>query len=260
MPDELILTLDFETPPSAEDLGEVFSALASDYREMTNGRTLVVIRVDSGSIIATLTDAALAAAPYVATGVGGGLVVINAVNALTEFAKNLKEWFGYAKSGEEKKRLYRKGRKTPGQRSVEAIIKTASDTRSHIRVKYKSEKGETLEAELTPAEAISAREHLPAKDFKKVRRKPMQRILRSAPEFQMAVERFQQVDTQNMSPTEVHAIVDVIVAVLKAAGAGYLLSEIASELDVRGVHNIAFAVRQHIRPPSGTHEPPLTTT
>jgi hypothetical protein len=58
---------------------------------MSNGRTLVVIRVGSGSIIAALTDSAL-------VGIGAGLAVIAAINTLAEFVKNLKKWFEYAKT------------------------------------------------------------------------------------------------------------------------------------------------------------------
>jgi hypothetical protein len=64
----------------------------------------------------------------------------------------------------------------------------------------------------------------------------------------------------NLSPTEAQAVVDVVVAVLQAAGAGHLLQEIASDLELRGLHNFAHAVRQHIRAYGGRHEPPLTTT
>src|SRR4051794_2271870 len=142
MAHELVLTFDFETSLPADELGEVFTALARDYRDMTKGRVLVVKRVESGSIIATLTDAALAAAPYAA----GSVAVIVAINSLAEFAKNLKEWFSHAKSDKGKKRLYRRGKKSPGQRSVEAIIKTAASTGSRVRVKHTTEKGETLEA------------------------------------------------------------------------------------------------------------------
>ena len=84
MADELILKLDFERTPSAEDLGEIFSALGRDYHEMSDGRTLVVVRVESGSIILTLTDAALA-------GVGAGFALMTAINTLAEFAKNLEK-------------------------------------------------------------------------------------------------------------------------------------------------------------------------
>ncbi len=124
MANELILTLNFETPPPADELGEVFAALGRDYRDSTKGRVLVVTSVRDGSIIATLTDLALTVSPYVA----GGVATVAAVNSLTTFAKNLKEWFGKAKSDEGKKRLYRKGKKASGQRSVEAIVKTAATT------------------------------------------------------------------------------------------------------------------------------------
>src|SRR5262249_51266085 len=72
MEDRLILTIDFETPPPAAELGDVLAAIARDYREMTRGRFLVVISVEIASITATLTDAALAAAPYAA----GSIAVI----------------------------------------------------------------------------------------------------------------------------------------------------------------------------------------
>ena len=260
MTDGLILELDSERPPNAEDLGEVFSALARDYREMTNGRTLVVVRVESGSITATLTDAALAAAPYLAAGGGDGLAIIAAMNTLAEFGGNLKKWFGYAKSDNEKKRLFRKRKRSSGQRSVEAIIEIAANTGGHIRVKYKSEKGETLDVELTPTEAISARKQPPAEEIKEAHSETELQILRSAPVVQRAIARLAQIDEQNLPPTGVLAVVDVIVAALQAAGAGYFLSEIVSELEMRGFHNIANAMRQHIRRPSGTHEPPLSNT
>jgi hypothetical protein len=147
MANELILTLKFETPPPADELGEVFAALGRDYRDSTKGRVLVVTSVRDGSIIATLTDLALTMGPYVA----GGVATVAAVNSLTTFAKNLKEWFAKAKSDQGKKRLYRKGKKASGQRSVEAIIKTAATTGSYVHVKHTSANGETLEAELTPA-------------------------------------------------------------------------------------------------------------
>jgi hypothetical protein len=249
MADELILKLDFERTPSAEDLGEIFTTLARDYHEMSNGRILVVTRVESGSIIATLTDSAL-------VWIGAGLTVMAAINTLAEFAKNLKTWFDYAKSHKEKKRLYRKGKKSPGQRPVEAIIKTASQ----VSMNYNPTKGETLEVELTFAEMSHAREQLHADDIKKTRRKPTQRIQRSAPEIQKTIEQLGQVGAQNLSSTEIHAVVNALVSVLKATGAGYLLPQIASELEMHGFDSIAHTLRQHIHSSSGTQEPPLTTT
>jgi hypothetical protein len=200
---------------------------------MSNGRTLVVIRVGSGSIIAALTDSAL-------VGIGAGLAVIAAINTLAEFVKNLKKWFEYAKTHKGKKRRYRKRKKFPGQRSVEVIIKAAS----RVSLKYEPAEGEALEVELTPAEVIGARAQPPADDVKKARREPIKRIPHSAPEIQGAIKQLEKVDAQNLSPTEVHAVVDVIVAVLEATGAGHHLPQIALELEMRGFHSIAHALRQ----------------
>jgi hypothetical protein len=266
MADQLILTIDFETAPPAAELGEIFAALARDYREMTRGRVLVVTRIQSGSIIATLTDAALAAVPYAA----GGIAVIAAVNQLAKFAENLQKWFGYVKSDKENKRLYRKGKKAPGQRSVEAIVKVAASTGSHVRVKHTTAKGETLEAELTPHEAVNVIKAVEAAKAVEqqartevvdaIRDERIGRMMLEAPEVRGAIERLQQAGSANLSATEIQIIVDVVVAVLQAANAGDLLPEIASELEMRGLFNIAAAVREHIRPSGGTHEPPLTTT
>jgi hypothetical protein len=262
----LILTIDFETPPSAAELGDVFVALARDYRDLTRGRVLVVMRVESGSIIATLTDAALAAVPYIAS----AAAVIAGINQLSKFAENIQTWLGYAKSHEEKKPLYQKGKKAPGQRSVEAIIKLAASTRSHVRVKHTTAEGETLEAELTPDEAVNVVEAVDAakageqqaqaEAFGAARDERNKLIMLDAPEVRGAIERLQQMGDANLSPSAIHALVDVVVAVLEAAGAGHLLPEIAFELERRGLFKFADAVRHHIRPSGGMREPPLTTT
>jgi hypothetical protein len=175
---------------------------------MTRGRVLVVSRIENGSIIATLTDAALAAAPYVA----GAMVVVTAVNSITKFAENLQKWFGRAKSDEGKKRLYRKGKKTPGQ--------TAAKSGSRVKVKHTTARGETLEAELTPAEVVAAaaEQTQAAEETKAIKDDRETQLRIGAPTVRDAAERLQQVSTQNPSATEVQAVVDVVVAVLQAAG------------------------------------------
>jgi hypothetical protein len=211
---------------------------------MTKGRVLVVTRLESGSIIATLTDLALTALPYVTDGVAA----VIAVNALADFAKHLKEWFGYAKSHAGKRRLYRKGKKSSGQRSVEAIVKIGASTGSRVLVKHRTERGETLVAELTPTEAVEAAEHASAEKTKAIRqRRSRERAAFS--DVESAVERLSGVN--KLSPKEAQAVVDVVVAVLRAAGAGHLLEEIASELEERGLESVAGAVRQHIRASRG---------
>jgi hypothetical protein len=47
---------------------------------------------------------------------------------------------------------------------------------------------------------------------------------------------------------------------MQAAGVQHLLPEIASDLESRGLHNFASALRQRIHASGGSHEPPFTTT
>jgi hypothetical protein len=238
MPNELLLAFDFETPVSAEDLAEVIAALGRDYRENTDGRTLVVSRVESGSVILTFIDAVMATAPYCASAVA----IVQGVNALATFAENLKKWLGRAKTEEGKKRLQRRGKKLPGQRSVEAILSLAAKTGSHVKVKHTKHNGDTLEAELTASEA---RANQIAKERVKVPKDTLHQRL-TAPNVQDVIMQLEHAHKENSSLTELEAIVDVIVAVLQMAHAEHLLSEIASELSGRGLHAIAEVVRKRI--------------
>ena len=260
MANEIILTFDFETPPAAEDLGEVFIALSRDYRDFSQGGTLAVTRVETGSIIVALTDSVLAAAPYAAIAVGGAISTMAAINTVDKFAENLRKWFGRAKTDEGKKRLYKKGKKTAGQRSVEAIIKTAAKTGSRAKVKYTKANGETLEAEITPREAVEIRDAAASNSALKSLAPPTDYALSARPEIDAVVERLRLAGSENLSHAQIDAVVDVIVATIMSAGAGHLLSDIASQLDAHGLFDFATAVRKHIRGSGGSLLPPITTT
>jgi hypothetical protein len=253
MPDELVLTFDFEEPLSAADLGEVFAALGRDYRDMTNGRILVVTSVERGSIIATLTDHVLAAQPYLVAGVA----VIAGINQIAKFAENVLKWIEYAKSKTERKRLTRKGgKKAPGQRSVEAIVKVAAKTRSRVHVKHVTAKGASLEAELMPVEAIAVIEEQTTVETDAAPRMPGAHVVDTL-DFRAVADRLQQAGGASHSPHEVQTVVDIFVGMLEAAGGTHFLPQLVSELEMRNLHTYADAVRQHIRPSPGTQ---LTTT
>lgn len=66
---DLVLTFNHEQPITAAQLGELFAALARDYRQFTSGRSLVVTRIESGSLIALLQDAIVFLAPHLRTAV-----------------------------------------------------------------------------------------------------------------------------------------------------------------------------------------------
>jgi hypothetical protein len=255
MPDAIAITFDFKNPIPVEEFGEVFTALARDYREISRGRSLVIASIENGSIIASLTDATLVAAPYV----GGGLAAIAAVNSLATFAGHLEKWFGKAKSDSGAKLLFQKRRKSVGQRSVEAMIKAAANTSSHIRVRHATENGEILEVEVSPTEARKIRDVAASNETRAVQIN--EGLVRVAhPEIARAVASLHQVSGGNLSSTQMQTFVDVIVATLRSLGASHALSELASNLELHGMSDVAFAVRQHIKKSGGTNEPPLTTT
>jgi hypothetical protein len=86
------------------------------------------------------------------------------------------------------------------------------------------------------------------------------RTIAAPREVQGAIERLHQAGGSNLSSTDVQAVVHVVVEVMQAAGVEHLLPEIASDLELRGLHSFASALRQHIHASDGSHEPPLTTT
>ena len=256
MADEIVLTFSFESPLPADGLGEVFVALARDYKEATKGRILVIKSIQGGSIIVALTDAAIAIAPYAGVAVAG----VGAVNAVATFAKNLKEWFGRAKSDEGRKRLYRRGKKAAGQRSVEAIIATAAKNGLGVRVKHMSPNGEILEAELTPAQAVQAYEMPVVQPARVAEIEATERRALARPDVMVAIEKLRDAGNANLSPIQIESLVDIIVTALQLAGAEYTLPSIASHLEMHGMHEFAEAVRKHIKGSGGTFVPPINTT
>jgi hypothetical protein len=259
MANEIILTFDYEETPAAEDLADVFAALARDYRETSGGGTLVVTRVQSGSITVTVTDAILASLPHAQTAAVATIAVIAAINTVDKFAENLRTWFGRAKTDEGKKRLYKKGKKQSGQRSVEAIINTAAKTRSRAKVKHTKANGETLEAEITPSEAVTIKEATASPEpGPKLVATDNPRALIARPDVEFAVERLRQAGSENLSQSQIEAIVEIIVSTLRSSGASHTLPEIASQLEMHGLGNFAHAIRRHIS--GGTLEPLQTTS
>jgi hypothetical protein len=234
----------------------LFTALARDYRDISHGRVLVVASLENGSLIAKLRDLALLAVPHLQDAVE----VAKGAKAIADLAKLLRDWLGRVKTGRVKRELYRPGRKKRGAPSIEAILKIAANSRSHVRVKHTTAKGEAFEVELTPIEAIQAREKALA-ELDSVSRDvnaPSDRL--AVPVVQTALQRLIHAETEGLSSQELEAIVETMVKVLLTAGLSPFLDQIASDLDHRGLHKLASSVRQQIRTSHGKHEPPLSTT
>jgi hypothetical protein len=76
MPAEIMVAIVGGQPIPAAMLGNLIIALSRDYKALNRGRTLVVSRLETGSLLVFVQDAYYAVQPYLADGVslskGGG--------------------------------------------------------------------------------------------------------------------------------------------------------------------------------------------
>jgi hypothetical protein len=258
MDDQLIITIECETAPRADDFGELFAALARDYKDMTKGRVLVVSSIHQGSIWAILTDWALQAAPYIKDTVE----VAKGAKALADFAKLLKELITSAKSPEPKKLAPRRRKKT-GHRSLEAIVKIAADKGRAVHVKHTSANGETLEVEMSGETAILIHEEAlsraaaPREDILSER---LPRAQTALPEVTKALGQLYSPTAADLSISEAEAVINVVVDVLQGAGLGHVLPKIAADLSNKGFLTLASALAAKLNQSRREQEPPLTST
>lgn len=257
MEDRLIITIGFETAPRADDLGELFAALARDYKDFTKGRVLAVASIELGSIIATLTDWAVQTIPYAKDAVE----LAKGAKALADFGKILKEWIDGAKTG--KKKLPRpRGRKTPGQRSIEAIVKIAAVNGRAVRLKHTSVKGETFEVEMSGTQVAALREELLSPQTRVVDFNDVPHVAGAKvglPDLRQAIDRLYQPGI-DLSSGSADTIIDALVQVLQAANLSYVIPEIVADLSNRGMHAMASALEARAHKSGKKNEPPLTTT
>jgi hypothetical protein len=256
MEDRLIITIDYEIAPRADDIGGLFAALARDYKDFTKGRVLVVTSIDHGSIIATVTDWAVQTIPYAKTAVE----FAKGAKALADFSKVIKEWIDGVKTGN--KKLPRgRGRKGQGQRSIEAIVKIAANHGRAVRVKHTTPKGETFEVEMSGPQAIALREEVLSHQTKVAEFDVPRAVgtVPALPDLRRTIDRLYQPGI-DLSSGGAEAIIDALVEVLQAANLTYLIPQIAADLYNRGMHTLASALQARADKLDGKHEPPLTTT
>lgn len=263
MDDQLIFTIEYETPPIAEEVGTLFIAIARDYRDFTSGRHLAVVSIEQGSIIATFRDWALITLPYAKDAVE----VAKGAKALADFGKLLKEGIEALREGKPKKLPSRRGRKTKAERSIDAALKIAAVNGRAVRVKHVSKNGETFEVELSAPKAIEIQakivEDHALNDVATIERIATdQRPLPKAVEAVEAVEavgRLYAPSSASLSASEAQTIIDVVVGVLQGAGLSYVLPQIAADLSSKGLFALASALEHRLRPSGPDIEPPVTS-
>ncbi|CAN5474951.1 hypothetical protein BH10PSE6_BH10PSE6_31140 [soil metagenome] len=248
--DDLILAFYNEEPIEAGELGALFSALARDYRQLTRGRTLVVTRVEAGSLIVILRD--------LLSTVGSLTEVANAAKAIYQFASAIYDLIQREKTDDSV--LDEPEQKPWGDRTIEEITKIAARSRSEVKARYVGRYGDSFELQVSNAEARDIRE-------KRKRRKPAARerqgrlagpdALQALPDPQGAVNSLINLRTLGAGFEEIRTMAEVLVSVLKSAGASYLLSQIASDLEIAGHSDLARMIREADDQPR--LEPPLAS-
>jgi hypothetical protein len=264
-PPELVLVLDNVRPLPAADLGELFSTMARDYRQLTRGRTLVVTRLETGSLHAYLQDALNQVAPYAKD----VLEVVKAAKGIKEFARTLTEIFGRVK--EHPSTLSQlKSRRRAGARSIEAIVKIAAESQSEVDLHHETADGGIIDLKVTPIEAIRIREearaHLaslpPAQTLARLTgNDATSKSLQSTPAlFQPSdyADSLVRVRGSSLVEADVHTVVAALADSLTSVGLGSLISMIASNLEGRGHHDLAQMLRGATKSQNRDQEPPIT--
>lgn len=232
-----------QEPISSAELGELFSALAKDYSRATGGRTLMVYEIRTGSILATLADAAAVIGPMIKDMV----TVSDAVAAMDKFGHRLFNALGRAKSGDGG--VFGGGRKREGQASAEALLKIAVVSSAEVTIKQTGPHGYSTEITVTPQEAVRIRERAASKRYM-LQGPETKKLLTSANYDQLSAENLAKSvlslagSSGELNPDARKAIT-VMVAALRDAGFEQAIAALVLSLERRGHPDVAALVRKY---------------
>ena len=234
----LSLVVRNRTPLDSSDIGELLSAFSSDYSRIGKGRGLSIVSLQSGSLFVVLTDAALAALPYVA----GTVAAIAGANTLHDFFQKMKRILSKAKADPVESGVFQKKRKI-GMKSVERIIDTAIKSGAQIEVSYRSPDGEELTISVSSDEAQKMRQIVDS-DVREKTKSPG--LLGSRTAHISISDRINQtIEQVSISgPTEdTVTLVEMLVDLLKESSAYHVIDILAERLDQAGQVELAQVVR-----------------
>tara|TARA_R110000868_G_scaffold198474_4_gene444892 strand:- start:36281 stop:36682 length:402 start_codon:yes stop_codon:yes gene_type:complete len=125
---KIVLVIENGQPVPALALSELLAALARDYRKQNRARTLVVARVEDGSIWITLLDMAQAALPYAK----GAVEAAKGSKAIIDFGKSL---VGLLKAKKSDQASAEQLKSKAPERSIEKLVKLAVDANCNVRLR-----------------------------------------------------------------------------------------------------------------------------
>jgi hypothetical protein len=237
---EFMLCIGEGRPLQASELGEVLLALARDYRKINRGRDLAILRIESGSILVYLQDAAIAAAPYLKDAVE----IAKGGKALFGFFNNIKDLL---EKKQKKDTDLASVRKQGAYRSIEAMVKIAADSGSNIKITHTTEAGESLEVNLTAknAEELRVRSHQNKLAPDNIRSNkhlslPPTRKMITADHARLFADEIEKLALPGLSNP--NPLIDMTVQLLLDSGNGHLVEVLAQELRDRGYNDLAAAV------------------
>ena len=171
---------------------------------------------------------------------------------MADFAKAIKSLLVRAKEDPENTRLFGKGRKQVGTRSVEALLQIATDSGSEVTLRHFVSSKETIEIQVTPLEALKIRE---AAEAKRLANKSNPPILTapgqpslvipdfSSSSFARALADYSGAKDGSIS-ADVRMVIRSMIRMLRKNGVAFMIEGIAEDLQEAGNYNLAYAVRQ----------------
>ncbi|SED98271.1 hypothetical protein [Bradyrhizobium erythrophlei] len=226
----LLLTIRNERPILIEDLSDLLKDLARDYRKISQGRQLVVLRLSSGSLIALLHDAA---------------GILSDVNSLVTFGKTIAALTKIALGGSAEAAKLLASRKA-GTQTVKSLAKIAVTYNGDVEMTYRRSAfgKEEFDLKLSPREAEQIQEVASAKKLAAARKpslvgfeSPTQLPADSAREISEAVLRLS-VNGGSQASHDIQALIDAIVGVLGRHNSDYI-AQVIGELEANGQFDIA---------------------
>lgn len=233
---KIVLVIENRQPVPALTLSELLAALARDYRKQNRARTLVVARIEDGSIWITLLDMAQATLPYakdaVAAAKGG--------KAIIDFGKSLA---GLLKAKKNDQASAEQLQSKAPKRSIEKLVKLAVDANCNVRLRQVEADGSCLEVEVTLSEAVAIQKRDHEAKAARPLMHPMiahERLLdaRRTPELADAFERL--LISEDSSGNDA---LQIILGIIKQSGDVELLEAVATELEGRGHKDLAAKIR-----------------
>ena len=218
-------------PIGADELGKLFVSLARDYRRLTRC-TLVVTKVEAGSL--AVTDAAFAPGARGADPADRAA----AMEAMLSLGRSLQ---GLLKQAQRAGAARSPNTGPGGQASLAQFLKALAKSGGEGRFELSSRR-EKIKARLTSADALAAKPRAKAQHPATVEKPPDLPMLVQRGDTRAVVNRFGPIEE-----SEVEAALPLLMRAIRNVGLGFYLDMIANEMDVRGQHRIAWAMRADIR-------------